>query len=191
MNRNSKCKCRHCKEFFRPDPCNVGRQKYCSKLECRKASKASSQRRWRTKPENRDYFRGPDNVRRVQQWRKAHPGYSRRKKPDGEEALQDPLKGKQPQNQSLTGHLPQSALQDILNGQPLVLLGLIANLTGSALQDDIATTTRRLRQLGDDILNPPIQRQGGQHGIQSPPTLSTTPATPAQTVQLGRSPTGP
>ena len=191
MNRNSKRKCRHCKELFRPDPCNVGRQKYCSKLGCRKASIANSQRRWRSKPENRDYFRGPDHIRRVQQWRKAHPGYWRRNKPDGEEALQDPSNEKPPQTQNLTDHLPRSALQDLLSGQPLVLLGLIANLTGSALQDDIASTTRRLRQLGDDILNPPIQRQGGQHGIQPPPTMPTTATAHAKTVQLGRSPPGP
>ena len=191
MNQKRKCKCRHCKELFRPDPCNAGRQKYCSKPECHKASKAESQRRWLAKPENRNYFRGPDNVRRVQQWREAHPGYSRRKKPDGEKALQDLSNEKQQQNKNLTEHLPRSALQDLLNGQPLVLLGLIANLTGSTLQDDVALTTQQLRRLGDDILNPPIQRQGGQHGIQPPPTMPKPAATPPKTVQLGRSPPGP
>ena|GEM_PF-5548819 len=29
------------------------------------------QRRWLRKPENRDDFRGPDNVRRVRRWRRA------------------------------------------------------------------------------------------------------------------------
>ena len=35
---------------------------------------------------------------------------------------------------------------------PLLLVGLIAHFTGLTLQDDIATTARRLQQLGRDIL---------------------------------------
>lgn len=53
-------KCCHCKELFRPDPRNAKRQEYCRKPECRKASKVASQRRWLSKPENRDYFRSPE-----------------------------------------------------------------------------------------------------------------------------------
>jgi len=191
MSRNRKCKCRHCKEFFRPDPRNAGRQKFCSKPECRKGSKANSQRLWRAKPENRNYFQGPDHVRRSQEWRKAHPGYWRRKGPDDEKALQDPLNEKPTQKRDVPDHYAATALQDSLSAQHLVLLGLIANLTGNALQDDMALTLRRLRQLGDDILNPPAQSQGGQHGNQPPPTMPPTTATHAKTVQLGGSPPGP
>ena len=39
-------KCCNCDELFIPDPRNTTRQRYCSKPECRKASKAASQRRW-------------------------------------------------------------------------------------------------------------------------------------------------
>ena len=56
-------KCCNCNRFFKPDPRNAKRQRYCCKPECRKASKSASQRRWLRKPENRDYFRGPDNVK--------------------------------------------------------------------------------------------------------------------------------
>ena len=42
--------------------------------------KEASQKRWLRKPENQNYFRGPENVRRVQEWRIANPGYSCRKK---------------------------------------------------------------------------------------------------------------
>jgi hypothetical protein len=41
-----------------------------------------SQKRWLQKPENQDYFRGSQNVQRVQRWRKANPGYWRRKPQD-------------------------------------------------------------------------------------------------------------
>jgi len=70
-----KHQCRHCKVFFDPDPRSAGRQRDCSKPECRKASKKASQLKWRDKPANRDYFKGPDHVQRVPQWRQAHPGW--------------------------------------------------------------------------------------------------------------------
>ena len=72
-------KCCHCNQLFVPDHRNKSRQRYCKKPECRKASKADSQKRWCQKPENIDYFHGPHNVERVQRWREANPGYSRRK----------------------------------------------------------------------------------------------------------------
>ena len=71
-----KCKC--CLKLFRPDPRNRRHQYYCSAPDCRAASKAASQARWRAKPENQSYFRGPVNVARVQAWRARHPGYWRK-----------------------------------------------------------------------------------------------------------------
>lgn len=68
-------KCRCCRKFFTPDYRNVHHQAFCTAPDCRRASKAKSQRRWLAKSANRDYFRGADHVERVQQWRKAHPGY--------------------------------------------------------------------------------------------------------------------
>ena len=150
--RVRKCKCKHCREFFHPDPRSAGRQKFCSKPGCKKKSKADSQRRWLAKAENRDYFKGPDHVARVQQWRKRNPGYWRKARA-AKNALQDSLTGKSKPNQQVAGHSPIDALQDVLKAQHAVFVGLIAQLTGSALQDDIAKAARRLRQLGDDVLN--------------------------------------
>ena len=56
---------------FRADPRNTRHQKYCCAAACRKASKAASRRAWLAKPENLDYFRGPENVLRAQVWRAA------------------------------------------------------------------------------------------------------------------------
>jgi hypothetical protein len=158
-------KCRHCNQLFVPDARNRSRQRYCTKPECRKASKAGSQKRWCQKPENIDYFRGPENVKRVQQWRKANPGYWRRKPKTSGDALQDPL-NRQPVEKTVNNpDFAKHALQDLLNPQPNVLIGIIAQLTGYALQDDIAMAARRMQQLGDDILN--LQSQGGSHGHQT------------------------
>ena len=68
MNKHRRRKCLHCRELFRPDPRNLRHQRYCRKPECRKASKAASQGRWLAKAQNRDYFRGAENTRRVQEW---------------------------------------------------------------------------------------------------------------------------
>jgi len=127
--------------------------KHCKRLFFRKASKASSQKRWLQKPENQDYFSGPDNVERVQRWRKAHPGYWRRKQKNTSHALQDPLNQQLTENNDNKDDFMSHALQDSLTLQPTVLVGLIAQLTGYALQEDIAMAARRMQQLGNDILN--------------------------------------
>ena len=72
-------KCLHCNELFHADCRNRTRQRYCAAAACRKASKAESQRRWLLKPENQDYFRGPQHVERVRLWRSKNPGYWRRR----------------------------------------------------------------------------------------------------------------
>lgn len=128
-------KCKHCKTIFVPDPRCVKRQRYCSTPDCRKASKAASQQRWLHKPDNRDYFTGPAHVERVRAWRKAHPGYWRRKGSKKPDALQDESTPQLDQNQSVKGGLQQDALQEELFRQPAVLVGLIAQLSGLALQD--------------------------------------------------------
>jgi len=159
-------KCRHCGKLFVPDARNAKRQKYCGELACRKASKAASQQQWLQKPQNRDYFRSPENVARVQQWRRDNPGYWRRGRPKAHDALQDPLIAKPLKIIEQSGHFAGAALQDSLIMQPAVLIGLISNFTGCALQDDIANILKRLQQLGADIIN--ASQKGEHHDCQTP-----------------------
>ncbi len=189
MKATNKKRCRHCKKLFWPDPRSGSRQHFCGKPECRKASKADSQKRWVEKPENQDYFRGTTNVERVQDWRKNHPGYWRRKSPKKIPALQESLKQQPIENIIDLTKLESIALQDIINAQPFVLLGLISNITGIALQDDMAITIRRLLQLGLDIANPSTPSKGEKHGIKTAHLSATGPAG-TQTVQLAGSPSG-
>ena len=139
MTRIKKRKCRNCGQFFLPDYRNAKRQHYCPKPECRNASKTESPRKWLNKPENKDYFTGPAHVKRVQQWRKRHPGYWR-KKSNPENELQDPCRENHIEKQSVDSTFMKSALQDPCISQVSVLIGLIAQFTGSALQNDIANT---------------------------------------------------
>jgi hypothetical protein len=146
----SKCLC--CGEIFTVDARNRGRQKYCVKAPCRAAGKAARQRRWREKPENQDYFCGPEHVDRVRRWRATHPGYWRSHRRRGRMALQDALVVQDIEKNENVEDLSARALQDALQAQGPVLIGLIAQLTDSTLQDSIAATTRGLLQLGQDIL---------------------------------------
>ena len=142
MARAELPKCLFCGKLFRADPRNARHQKYCSEASCRQASKVASRRAWLAKPENQDYFRGPEHVARVQLWRAEHPGYWRR--PSGQRApkavaLQDlcrgqPIETKQ-QPPPLADPAAKHALQDLLSFQPAVLLGFIAQFTGTTLQD--------------------------------------------------------
>ena len=151
MGRGDRRKCKCCLKLFRPDPRNRRHQCYCSAPDCRAASKTASQARWRAKPENQSYFRGPVNVARVQAWRSRHPGYWRKGRRAGI-ALQD-VSTAQPIGPPIeTANLVRSPLQDVLLAQPAVLIGLIAHLVGTPLQDDIVRATGRLLRLGQDIL---------------------------------------
>jgi hypothetical protein len=190
MGRSRKRKCKNCKELFLPDSRNGARQKYCSLPACRKASKVASQKKWLAKPENRNYFSGPDNIRRVQQWRQQHPGYWQ-KQPIEQKPLQDSLSGKTKEYQMDITHLPGRALQDLLTAQPTVFLGLLAQLLGSPLQDDIVTMGGRLQQLGQDILSQSFCPKGDRHDSQQGSHLSTFGTQGSGTVQLGGSPSGP
>ena len=77
-------------------------ERYCAKSECRKASKAAAQAKWLNKPHNHFYFRGPENVERVQRWRERHPGYWRKKRSLRPDALQDLAPSEVSQNQPIT-----------------------------------------------------------------------------------------
>lgn len=152
MKKKRRRKCPHCRKLFRPDPRNRHHQRYCSKPECQRASKAASQRRWLDKPTNRDYFRGDAHVERVRRWRAQHKGYWRRpvQAPD---ALQEVISTQAAEYTKESGSLVELPLQDLSGAQPLVLMGLIAHLTGAALQEDIARTARGFRELAQDILS--------------------------------------
>jgi hypothetical protein len=156
-----RCKCLHCKKLFVPDYRNRGRQKYCSSPECQMASKRARQQRWLNKPQNRDHWRGSENVQRVQQWRQAHPGYWRRyKRPSRQtiRTLQDVCSKQTSASQELKPELAAPALQDVCSAQVPLLLGLISKFTDCTLQDDIVPFIRHLVAKGQDILEQPSRR---------------------------------
>ncbi len=186
------CKCLHCGTIFFPDPRNRHHQRFCSQPACRQASKRESQRRWVARPENRDYFRGPDQAARVQAWRRAHPGYWRRRSPKAPDALQDLCPKQPPPPQSVAtseiSDLSGPALQDLCQAQLPLMLGLISQIVDSPLQEDILPVARRLIAKGQDLLDHPAGRPRsptpGSHDLQTPPSPGPPPRGPLP-VQLG------
>lgn len=170
MRSPSSRKCRHCREHFVPSPNNRQSQRYCCKPQCRKASKAAAQAKWINKTENRDYFRGGENVERVRQWRKRHPGYWRKKNAACRGVvLQDLAPSQAVQSEADTvqsgalsrgtevrsGDFPMQqelALQDLASCQVPLLAGVVSLLIGDGLQDRFAHFTRELVDRGRRVL---------------------------------------
>ena len=156
-------KCRGCTDFFFPDYRNEHHQHYCGKPACRQASKLASQRRWLRKPANRDYFRGPDNAKRVGQWREAHPGYWRPKTPRS-----NSIRAIQPQKVNpvqSSCNVPGSSLgtlQDFCLAKDPGFIGLLSMITGRTLQEDIAPIARRVVEQGQNILGLRLPEQRNQ-----------------------------
>jgi len=136
MAQSGQRKCLCCGEFFDIDHRNRHRQRYCSAAPCRRASKTFSQAVWLSQPQNKYCFSDPVHVARVQAWRTAHPGYSRAK-PGTTKPLQDSLIAQ------VVDSVEETSIRTETPAPPAI----------SALQDDIASTTRRLIQLGHDVIN--------------------------------------
>jgi hypothetical protein len=143
--RRRKCLC--CRAWFIPDPRKRGQQQYCSKKQCRKASKTASQQRWLCKSENESYFRGPEHVVRVQRWRRDHPGYWRQ-----------------------TNTPVRAALQDLIDTQPIEAMGQTGDIDG-ALQDVMAVRSHRRveRSAAADQADPSGIPSGAQRVVQPLP----------------------
>ncbi|MBU1054239.1 MAG: hypothetical protein KKC46_10465 [Proteobacteria bacterium] len=167
MGMVKKIKCRNCKRLFVPDCRNRNRQRYCKNSECRKKAKAAGQQKWLQKPENKNYFKGPLNTLRVQEWRRQHPGYWKRSFSNKQNALQDRLNAQHSEINKDNSDFTNNMLQDSLIIQPAVIIGLISQFTGSALQDDIVKTLRRMQQLGQDVLSCQFNGKGENYDCKA------------------------
>jgi hypothetical protein len=141
-------KCLCCKEFYRPDHRNLRHQCYCSKPAYRKERKAQSQRQWLQRPENQSYFRGPQNSRRVEVWRKRNLGYWRKKKTPVQVPLQEVCQEQVAPNEGVSSEKASDALQEVLLMQPAVVVGLISMMAGNSFQEDIVAIARVMIRTG-------------------------------------------
>ena len=179
-------KCRCCSTFFFPDYRNWKHQLYCAKPDCRRASKLASQQRWYRKPNNLSHFRNGEGTQRVRVWRKAHPGYWRKKPPVSEGTQLPETQGvnSEQTSRNVPRPLPRT-LQDFCLAREPAFIGLISMFTGSTLQDDIQVFARRLVEQGCNILGrvPPEQRNekpGSTYDHQTSPPSQPTASNPQQ-----------
>ena len=189
-------KCRCCTKFFLPDPRTQDRQRYCSEPACRAASKEASQRHWLSKAGNGDYFRGAEQVHRVQVWRNNHPGYWKKKGASKAiQAIEDQRTKPDQSSCNVPRELPRT-LQDYCLAEDPAFVGLISMFTGSTLQEDIAATTHQLLLRGRNILGcvSPETAQNSNllpHHDSQISTAARTAASHSPQLQLGGSSISP
>lgn len=138
-------RCPHCLQAFVPDYRNAYHQRFCSKPECQYASKRSSQRRWLRNPKNRNYFREPDNVARVQEWRQKHPRYwsiSHHRCTRG--LRMEPAQILAPASGATSTPLSAGTLQEVCRSKLPILTGIVSRLECCTLQEDIARCAEQM-----------------------------------------------
>jgi hypothetical protein len=151
MKKKKRRKYLHCSELYHPDPRAKDRQIYCSAPECKRASKRSGQQICLQKPDNKDYFTGPNQVDRVRAWRVNNPGYW--KKPLlPEKPLQDDSQAQTVEIEQDSCSLASSALQDKILTQSHEVKEDSCSLVFSALQDDILTQDADVKQDRSDLI---------------------------------------
>jgi hypothetical protein len=144
--------CRHCRRRFLPDYRNEYHQRFCGRPECQDASKRCSQRRWLRKPENRNYFREPDNALRVREWRSRHPHYW---KPHAHACTRQEPPASAQAVQTVTSPPPSAmgTLQEVCRSKVTLLTCLVSRLSRSTLQEDIASCANQMLLEAQCILN--------------------------------------
>ena len=152
MKQRRHYKCRSCGDLYRPDYRNAHHQRFCDRPACRAQSKATSQRRWRAKPENYEADRGSAHVERVRQWRKANPGYWRRKSAL-REICEPQVVAPQATKHELVAEISDRALplHNLCLAQDALFIGLMSHITG-ALRENIALQIARFQAHGQMIL---------------------------------------
>jgi hypothetical protein len=166
MNPPTHRRCCYCRQRFVPDYRNAYHQRFCAKPECQRTSKWTSQRRWLRKPQNRNYFREPDNIVRVRDWRREHPGYWRTHQHRCTRALAiEPARASAPEATSTP--LPACTLQDVCRSKLPILTGILSRLGCCTLQEDIARCAKQMVSEAQCILvqcqsnfSPPLQAGG-------------------------------
>lgn len=143
-------KCRHCKDFFISDPRNRYHQVFCGKPKCRARSKAASQRKWESKPENWDYYRSAEKAVKVKAWQEANPGYYKRR--GSKKSVLPDLLSTQPAVKEVVKAQDDAVLPDLWHRQSPAVIGLISQMTGCVLPEDIAMVTGRLIARGQALM---------------------------------------
>ena len=146
--KNRKIKCKNCGNYFYPDNFNRHHQRYCGRLECRKASRLASARSYRKKKSKDKEFRYRESER-AKQWQRKNRNYWKNRQKSSKKIEKNKVLRDIAQVKKL--HSDVGVLRDIANLQCVVIEGLIVTLTGDVLRDDINTFIRRMYDKGQTV----------------------------------------
>ena len=139
--------CAHCGQRFVVNPRLGKRHRFCSSLDCTRASRKAARKKWLRKNGGQRYFAGNQSADRVRSWRMEHPRYWKR----GRASTHSRCNGFT-LTKELAATLRYVALQDTIDMRLALEIGIISQLSGAALQDTIAKEIRRLMLRGYAIL---------------------------------------
>lgn len=142
------CLCSECQKPFVASKYSGGRQLVCGAAACRKAAKKARQAAWTAR--NPEYFRGPEHVERVREWRRANPGWRDNQRGRASARCGESSAKAESCNRSSP---PASRLQDsVPEVQSALIVGLVTVLCGSVLQDEVHDLCRECLRVGGDLL---------------------------------------
>lgn len=142
--------CRICSKPFLANKYSGNRQAVCGDAGCKKAARKLCQADWCAR--NPDYFRGPENTCRMQQWRRENPDWRQR------QAAVRSARAAKSSSQTESCNTPRprpGRLQDsVSDPQGLLLVGLASVVSGSVLQDEVQSFFQECLRRGGDLLRP-------------------------------------
>lgn len=144
-----KRKCRHCGDLFKPDPRSKGRQRYCGKKECRKASHRASSRKYYRKKRKDAAWMAAQSAR-VRKWRKENPGKAKRKNLGKSFSKRGVLRDLARGGNGTEGKV----LRDDLDYYTTCIKGLVAHLT-DAVPDNIVMLMNSYYDRGKALMSSP------------------------------------
>ncbi len=151
----------HCNCYFLPDKYNYHTQLYCSKSECRHASRIASRRKYRRKDKNRTPEERQKESERVKKWQKNNPGYKKRQKISRKNKSSGVLRDIAPAQNSILRDIAQlkkeisviPGLQRNIHYYQCVTTGLASMLSGDVLREIIGGQLDRYYDIGRNLIS--------------------------------------
>jgi hypothetical protein len=141
-------------------------------------SKAQSQRRWASKPENREIYANGDSTERVREWRKRHPGYRKTRKKKTAVVQQDLLIEQTAGKEQLAETRSQQTSgvqQDLWKKQDDLMVGLISHMADTVQQEIIVGIIDQFISKGRAVLG---KTSAGPNYDQTHPKTGASAANP-------------
>jgi len=151
---NTQRSCSICHNKFIVNKFSSSRQLICLSKECRKIAKKQRQADWLAR--NPDYFKGPENVERVREWRLKKAKQIANLKIPLETKISSESKSSPKAKSCNKLNLENDVLQDLaFSTQGIILIGFMSFTTGAVLQDEVLNLCAACFIRGQQLLGHP------------------------------------